>query len=194
MPREVEIFARIVRAAVRLHTTPCFCTTGEYASWKPGKCFSCDGNRTVRTPCRIFRSGPEGTEADENATMACPLCHGSGDCNHCHGKLENAPDEYSTVVTGTVLAAWVQTMALTRGQGNFSRLSVQWDVMEAWVFRGVREAGPPDAEQVDRMAHAMFDDDPPPAAPAVTLSAGGLTEDDLRELGVLEDGETQGEA
>ena len=192
MPTEVEIFARIVRAAIRLNTTPCLCTTGEYPRWKPGKCFSCDGHGTLRDVERIFRSGLEGTEVDENATKTCPPCEGSGACTHCQGKLDDAPDEYSAVVSGTVLAAWVQTMALTRGQENFSRLSVQWDVMEAWVFQGARAAGPPDGDTIDRLARALCDDDPPPAVPRVGLSGGALTEDDLRELGLLEG--TDGEA
>jgi hypothetical protein len=193
MPTEAEIFAKIHRSAVRLHTRPCTCTTGEY-KWEPGKCFVCDGEGTVRDLERIFHASAGGLEVEDEPRKTCGRCEGSGLCDWCGGALEVVPDADSYPVIATVLVSWIQSMSITRAQEDFPRFSVQWDLLEAWLAHQQREAAPITEDQAKKVLEAMAPEigPAPPSSSVAVLSGGALTDAELRELGVLEDGDAQG--
>ncbi len=188
MPTEREIFAHLVRAVIKLNTTPCVCSTGQYPAWVPGKCYVCDGVGDVRDVERVFRAGTAGTEVENDPRKRCHECEGAGLCIHCKGALESVPDEYSPLVMGGVLVSAFQGMSLLRGEERWGAFNEHWDIVTGWITRGMK-LHPPDADELKRQLETMFGEPIQEIRP-VTLAGGAnsaLTEDELRELGVLED-------
>ncbi len=191
MPTTPEIFAHFVRSVIKLCTEPCFCTAEEFES---GKCFACNGRGTVRDLERIFVGGTvQGIKVDEDSQKPCTQCNGTGLCERCQGALENVPEEHSHVVMAGVLGGFTHTMAVSRAAEQWNLFNEQWDVMYAWVCRNVELSSPPTEERIHELSEAFFGEEIPRLDKVRATSSTALTEDELRDLGILDETESEKE-
>ena len=119
----------------------------------------------------------------------CPECEGTGACPWCGGKLEDVPHEFSQAVIGSVMIAWYGVMEGTRSVQRFDLFEAQWATLQTWMVRMRRECPAPTPEEFERMATAFVEADAPDGGSkrtAAKLTGAKLTEQELRDLGILD--------
>lgn len=113
-------------------------------------------------PCRC-------TETDTPGKCFCAQCNGAT-CRLCNGSLAYAPNRDDDYIASDILMAYFGVMLTTRRLEQWGRFNEQWEIAEEWIGGVLSKAA--SAEQN-------------PGDNELKISSPGLSEEELRELGVL---------